>query len=100
MVMVFLLPILLAATSLVDSIPLASILPLLRHIDSMNPQGPHFTIEAIKQHGGLLNSASYQLWPQDSPSSPSSPPAFLPSSFSSFPPSSLSAPKFSFLPIF
>merc|ERR1719391_22734 len=73
MVMVFLLPILLAATSLVDSKPLASILPLLRHIDSMNPQGPHFTIEAIKQHGGLLNSVSYQLWPQDSPSSPSSP---------------------------
>jgi len=84
--MAFLLPFLLAA-SLVDSKPLASILPLLRHIDSMNPQGPHFTIEAIKKYGGLYNSASYQLWPQDSSSSSSSSPAFLPSSFSSFPPS-------------
>jgi len=84
--MAFLLPFLLAA-SLVDSKPLASILPLLRHIDSMNPQGPHFTIEAIKKYGGLYNSASYQLWPQDSSSFSSSSPAFLPSSFSSFPPS-------------
>merc|ERR1719234_1783354 len=85
--MAFLLPFLLAP-SLVDSKPLASILPLLRHIDSMNPQGPHFTIEAIKQYGGLYNSASYQPWPQDSASpSSSSPPAFLPSSFSPFPPS-------------
>merc|ERR1719234_1822799 len=92
--MAFLLPFLLA-TSLVDSKPLASILPLLRHIDSMNPQGPHFTIEAIQKYGGLYNSASYQLWPQDSLSSSSSPPAFLPSSFSSFPPS-LSAQSSSF----
>merc|ERR1719275_360519 len=88
MAMVFLLPFLLA-TSLVDSQPLASILPLLRHIDRMNPQGPHFTIEAIKQYGGLFNSASYQLWPQDSSSSFSP----LPSPFSSFPPSP-SAPSF------
>ena len=73
----------------------------------MNPQGPHFTIEAIKvitkhtvlkicqhsvdfqQYGGLFNSASYQLWPQDSSSSFSP----LPSPFSSFPPSP-SAPSF------
>ena len=41
----------------------------------------------FQKYGGLYNSASYQLWPQDSPSSSSSPPAFLPSSFSSFPPS-------------
>merc|ERR1719234_484885 len=94
--MAFLLPLLLAP-SLVDSNPLASILPLLRHIDSMNPQGPHFTIEAIQQYGGLYNSASYQPWPQDSPSSSSSSPssAFLPSSFSSFP-SSPSAESSSF----
>merc|ERR1719234_1514715 len=90
--MAFLLPFLLA-TSLVDSKPLASILPLLRHIDSMNPQGPHFTIEAIQKYGGLYNSAGYQPWPQDSASSSSSsPPAFLPSSFSSFS-SSPSAPS-------
>jgi len=96
MAMAFLLPFLIAI-SLVDSKPLASILPLLRHIDSINPQGPHFTIEAIKQYGGLFNSASYQLWPQDSPSSFSpSPSSFspTPSSFSSFPPSSPSAPSF------
>merc|ERR1712190_482317 len=71
MVMVSLLPLLFLA-SLVDSRPFASILPLLRHIDSMNPEGPHFTIEAIKEHGGILNTASYQLWPQDSGSSFSS----------------------------
>ena len=73
----------------------------------MNPQGPHFTIEAIKvitkhtvlkicqhsadfqQYGGLFNSPNYQLWPQDSSSSFSP----LPSPFSSFPPSP-SAPSF------
>merc|ERR1719397_1566306 len=61
----------------------------------MNPQGPHFTIEAIKKYGGLYNSASYQLWPQDSSSSSSSSPAFLPSSFSSFPPSLSAQSSFS-----
>merc|ERR1719234_191851 len=93
MALAFLLPLLLA-TSLVDSKPLASILPLLRHIDKMNPQGPHFMIEAIQQYGGLYNSASYQPWPQDSASSSS---AFLPSSFSPFP-SSPSAQSSSFPP--
>merc|ERR1719350_399147 len=86
--MVFLLPLLLA-TPLVDSKPLPSVLPLLRHIDSMNPQGPHFTIESIKQYEGLINSASYQIWPQDSSSSFSP----SPSPFSSFP-LSPSAPSF------
>merc|ERR1712107_577051 len=95
MEVVLLLPLLLAP--LVDSNSDASTFPILSQINRLNPEGPHFTLPAIRPFVDFGNSAAgyysqgslastSSLYPPSSPSSTSfSPPSlFLPSS-SSFP---------------
>merc|ERR1719507_2967020 len=85
MVVVLVLPLLLLP--LVDSTSDASTFPILSQINRLNPEGPHFTLPAIRPFVDFGNSAGYyrgshhQQTSLSSPSSRFSPSPFLSSAF-------------------
>jgi len=97
MEVVLLLPLLLAP--LVDSNSDASTFPILSHINRLNPEGPHFTLPAIRPFVDFGNSAA-GYYPKGSLTSTSS--LYPPSSTSStsFSPSSLFLPSSSTFPAY